>query len=36
LLLKLRIENAFDEQYEEVFGYPALSRGIFGSVEWRF
>jgi vitamin B12 transporter len=36
LILKLRAENALDEAYEEVFGYPALSRGIFGSVEWRF
>lgn len=36
LVLKLRVENAFDEHYEEVFGYPALPRGVFGSVEWRF
>ena len=36
LLLKLRVENALDESYEEIFGYPALPRGIFGGVEWRF
>lgn len=36
LLLKLRVENALDETYEEVFGYPALPRGIFGGVEWHF
>jgi vitamin B12 transporter len=32
--LKLRIENALNERYEEVYGYPALSRGAFGSIEW--
>lgn len=36
LIVKLRVENALDEAYEEVLGYPALSRGVFGSVEWRF
>lgn len=36
LVLKLRVENAFDEQYEEVLGYPTLPRGVFGSVEWKF
>lgn len=36
LLLKLRIENALDESYEEVLGYPALPRAIFGGLEWRF
>ncbi len=36
LQLKLRVENLFNEQYAEVAGFPALSRGIYGSVEWRF
>jgi len=36
LTLKLRVENAFDHNYEEIYGYPALSRGVFGGVEWRF
>lgn len=36
LLAKVRAENALDERYEEVLGYPALSRAIYGSVEWRF
>lgn len=36
LILKLRIENALDERYEEVLGYSSLPRAIFGSVEWRF
>jgi vitamin B12 transporter len=35
-IVKLRVENALDEAYEEVLGYPAMSRGVFGSVEWRF
>jgi len=34
--LKLRVENALNKAYEEVLGYAALPRGIFGSVEWRF
>ena len=36
LLLKLRVENALDRAYQEVAGYPALPRGIYGGVEWRF
>lgn len=36
LTLRLRAENLFDEEYEEVLGYPALPRGVFGSVEWSF
>jgi vitamin B12 transporter len=36
LLLKVRIENALDEAFEEVYGYPALPRAVFGGVEWRF
>lgn len=31
-----RIENLTDEQYAEVFGYPALGRGFFGGVSARF
>lgn len=34
--VKARVENLFDEEYEEVYGYPALTRGYFGSVEWSF
>lgn len=33
---KLRVENLFDRKYEEVPDYPALTRGVFASVEWRF
>lgn len=36
LLLKLRVENALNRHYEEVYGYPALPRGVFGSIEWHF
>ena len=36
LQLKLRVENALNKAYEEVLGYAALPRGVFGSVEWRF
>lgn len=36
LRLRLRMENALDESYEEVLGYPTLPRGIFGSAEWMF
>jgi len=36
ILLKLRAENLFDAEYEEVPGYPALPVGVFGGVEWSF
>lgn len=36
LLLKGRVENALDEKYEEVYGYPALTRAVYGSLEWKF
>jgi TonB-dependent receptor-like protein/ABC transporter family protein len=36
LLLKVRVENALNEKYEEVFGYPALGRGVNGTVDWHF
>ena len=29
----LRIENALDEQYQEVLGYSALSRNAIGGVK---
>ncbi|HUR57978.1 MAG TPA: TonB-dependent receptor, partial [Opitutaceae bacterium] len=32
--LKARVENAIDERYEEVNGYPALGRGAFAGIEW--
>jgi vitamin B12 transporter len=35
LALKARIENALDEHYQPVNGYPALGFGAFGSVEWK-
>jgi vitamin B12 transporter len=34
--VKLRMENALDKKYDEVYGYEALPRGVFGSVEVRF
>jgi vitamin B12 transporter len=34
--IKARVENLFDEEYQEVYGYPALTRGYYGSVEWNF
>lgn len=34
--LRLRCENLLNERYEDVNGYPALGRGVFGSVERRF
>jgi vitamin B12 transporter len=36
LLLKLRIENVFDERYAEVKDYPALPFGAYGGVECKF
>jgi vitamin B12 transporter len=36
LAIKARVENLFDEEYQEVYGYPALTRGYYGSVEWSF
>jgi vitamin B12 transporter len=34
--LKLRIENALDEEYSEVAGYPSAPRAVYTSVEWKF
>lgn len=36
LKLNLRVENALDESYEDVLGYAALPRGVFGGIEWSF
>jgi vitamin B12 transporter len=36
LAVKARIENLFDEAYEEVHGYPQLGIGAHVGVEWRF
>jgi vitamin B12 transporter len=36
LILKVRAENLLDRTYQEVAGYPALPRALYGSVEWRF
>jgi vitamin B12 transporter len=36
LRANLRVENALDESYQEVFGYPALPLGVYGSIGWRF
>lgn len=36
LTIKARVENVFDERYEEVHGYPQLPVGGFAGVEWRF
>jgi vitamin B12 transporter len=34
--LKGRVENLFDEKYEQVHGYPQLGIGAFAGVEWKF
>ncbi len=36
LALKARVENLFDEQYEQVHGYPQLGLGAFAGLEWKF
>jgi vitamin B12 transporter len=36
LQVKARLENALNESYSEVIGYPALPRAVFCSVEWKF
>jgi len=35
LSLKARVENALNEKYQPVNGYPALGFGAFGEVDWR-
>ncbi len=34
--LKARVENALDERYEQVNGYPQPGRGVYGGAEWRW
>jgi vitamin B12 transporter len=36
MALKARVENLFDEKYEQVHGYPQLGVGAFAGVEWKF
>lgn len=36
LTLKARVENALNERYEEVHGYPQLGFGAFAGAEWKF
>jgi vitamin B12 transporter len=36
LRIKARIENLFDNEYEEILYYPALPRGFYGGIEWVF
>jgi vitamin B12 transporter len=35
LAFKARVENALNEHYQPVNGYPALGFGAFGGVEWK-
>jgi vitamin B12 transporter len=35
LALKARVENALNEKYQPVNGYPALGLGVFGEVDWK-
>ncbi|ATC63224.1 TonB-dependent receptor [Nibricoccus aquaticus] len=34
--VKFRIENALDEDYWEVAGYPSAPRAIYTSLDWKF
>ncbi|MBS0630434.1 MAG: TonB-dependent receptor [Verrucomicrobia bacterium] len=36
LALKARIENALDEKYEAVNGYPSPGCAVFAGAEWKF
>lgn len=36
LAVKARVENLFDEKYEQVNGYPQPGLGAFAGVEWKF
>jgi len=36
LTLRLRVENALDEHYEAVHGYPSLGTGTFFGIDWKF
>jgi vitamin B12 transporter len=35
LTLQARLENALDQHYQPVNGYPALGLGAFGAVDWK-
>ncbi len=35
LALKARVENALNENYQPVNGYPALGLGAFGEIDWK-
>ncbi len=34
--VKFRIENALDEEYWEVAGYPSAPRAVYTSLDWKF
>ena len=34
--LSFRVENAFDEDYDEVAGFPGRGLGVFGGLKLRF
>jgi len=36
LTLRLRVENALDEHYEDAHGYPALGTGTYFGIDWKF
>jgi vitamin B12 transporter len=36
LWLKARVENALNERYGEIYGYPSLPRRYSAGVEWKF
>lgn len=36
LNLRLRVENALDEQYEAVNGFPSPGLAVYGGLDWRF
>jgi len=35
LTLKARLENALNEKYQPINGYPALPFGAFGEIDWK-
>jgi vitamin B12 transporter len=32
----LRVENLFNQQYDQVVGFPGRTRGVFGGARFRF
>jgi vitamin B12 transporter len=34
--LRLRMENALDETYEAVNGFPSPGLAVYGGLDWRF